>query len=284
MKHTGTFSGRCRLVVSDIDFTFVGADKAMLPRNLQAVEDARKAGVPFAIATGRYWKGFRSFARELGLDCPQIADNGATIFDPVAERALVSHPMGEKALELFFDSFREDGLIPVVGTSYDYYSTEMDGETNEILKLHNEFAIQMPENELRALFGECIKITVYVTDAKVPKLRAAVAKAEERLRSQGIVFKGVFTEAGIYTANAADVSKFMGVKDLCEIIGCAPEDVLAVGDGDNDAEMLAGCGIGCAVANGTKAAKEAASMVVAACDQEGFADAVYSVLEGKGLG
>ncbi len=281
MKHTGIFSGKCKLIVSDIDFTFVGADKATLPRNLQAVEDARKAGIPFAIATGRYWKGFRAFARELGLDCPQIADNGATIFDPVKERALVSHPMDAKTLEIFSNSFREDGLIPVIGTSYDYFSTEMDDETAEILRLHNEFAIQKPENEYRALFDECIKITVYVTDAKVPKLRASVAKAEAAARSHGLAFKGVFTEAGIYTANAADVSKFMGVKDLCEIIGCTPEDVLAVGDGDNDVEMLAGCGIGCAVSNGTAAAKDAASKVVAACDREGFAEAVYSVLEGN---
>ena len=278
MPHVGKFSGKCKLIVSDIDFTFVGPDKAMLPRNLKAVEDAKKAGIPFAIATGRYWKGFKSFANALNLDFPQIADNGATIFDPVKERAVVSHPIGAKTIELFRESFKSDGLIPVIGTSYDYYCSEMDDETFEILKLHNEFAIKRPESELRALFDECVKISAYVTDEKVPLLRAAVDRAVTAARAHGYSFKGVFTEAGIYTANAAEVSKFLGVKDLCKLIGCTPEDVLAVGDGDNDAEMLSGCGIGCAVANGTDAAKEAASMVVAACDKEGFADAVYSVL------
>ncbi len=278
MPHFGKFSGKCKLIVSDIDFTFVGQDKKLLPRNLQAVEDARKAGIPFAIATGRYWKGFRDFARRLALDFPQIADNGATIFHPIEERAIVSHPIGAKTLELFYNSFKNDGLIPVIGTSYDYYVSEMDPETEDILKLHSESAFLSSKSELRTLFNDCVKITVYVKDAKVPMLRAAVARAEAMVREHGCPFKGVFTEAGIYTANAFDVSKFMGVKDLCKIIGCAPEDVLAIGDGDNDAEMLAGCGIGCAVANGTPAAKEAASVIVAACDKEGFADAVYSVL------
>ena len=136
----------------------------------------------------------------------------------------------------------------------------------------------MPEGDLSKLFDECVKISLYVNPPKIGELRATVAKAEAAARTKGFPFKGVFTEAGIYTANAANVSKLLGVKDLCSIIGCTPEDVLAVGDGDNDAEMLAGCGIGCAVANGTDAAKEAASMIVAACDKEGFADAVYSVL------
>ncbi|MBQ7651080.1 MAG: HAD-IIB family hydrolase [Victivallales bacterium] len=278
MPHKCKFSGKCKLIVSDIDFTFVGPDKAMLPRNLQAVEDAKKAGIPFAIATGRYWKGFRSFAKSLNLDFPQIADNGATIFDPIREQAMVSHPIGARTLELFYSSFKGDGMIPVIGTSYDYYSPGMDEETREILRLHNEFAIDMPEGDLSKLFDECVKISLYVNPPKIGELRATVAKAEAAARTKGFPFKGVFTEAGIYTANAANVSKLLGVKDLCSIIGCTPEDVLAVGDGDNDAEMLAGCGIGCAVANGTDAAKEAASMIVAACDKEGFADAVYSVL------
>ena len=245
---------------------------------MQAVEDARKAGIPFAIATGRYWKGFREFALRLGLDSPQIADNGATVFDPVGERALVSHTIEPKVLEIFYESFKNDGLIPVVGTSYDYYASEMDDVTKEILKIHNEFAIKRSESELRELQDQFVKISAYVTDDKVPMLHAAVDKAEALVRSNGGSFKGVFTEAGIYSATAFGVSKFLGVKDLCKIHNCSPEDVLAIGDGDNDAEMLAGCGIGCAVANGTAAAKEAASMVVAACDKEGFADAVYSVL------
>ena len=278
MPHKCKFSGKCKLIVSDIDFTFVGPDKTMLPRNLQAVEDAKKAGIPFAIATGRYWKGFRSFAMSLNLDTPQIADNGATIFDPVKEQALISHPIGAGTLELFFNSFRNDGMIPVIGTSYDYYSPGMDEETKEILKLHNEYAIELPESDLRRFFNECVKISLYVNPPKIGELHAAVEHAEASARANGFPFKGVFTEAGIYTANAGSVSKLLGVNDLCQIVGCTPEDVLAVGDGDNDADMLAGCGIGCAVANGTKAAKEAASMVVAACDKEGFADAVYSVL------
>ncbi len=65
---------------------------------------------------------------------------------------------------------------------------------------------------------------------------------------------------------------------LSHIVGCTLDDVLAIGDGDNDAAMLSGCGLGCAVANATPAAKEAASHVVASCDDAGFAEAVFMVL------
>ena len=278
MPHTGRYSGRCKLIVTDIDFTFVGADKALIDRNLKALDAIRRAGIPCAIATGRYWPGIRGLVAELGLTTPQVLDNGATIINPADEEVVLSHPLPAEVARLFHDSFREDGLCPVVGMPRDCYAVDPDDNTVELMRIHSEYPIPIPDSEIRKLFGTSVKQTLYVMEEDIPKLRAGVERARAAANAAHYPYVGFYTEDGIFTINAAGVDKLGGIRDLCHVIGCTLEDVLAIGDGDNDAGMLGACGIGCAVANATPAAKEAASTIVASCDNAGFAEAVFSVI------
>ena len=59
------------------------------------------------------------------------------------------------------------------------------------------------------------------------------------------------------------IRKDVALAAVAERFGIRMEDVMAVGDGDNDAAMLAGAGIGVAVANASAKAKEAAAYVAA---------------------
>jgi phosphoglycolate phosphatase len=74
-------------------------------------------------------------------------------------------------------------------------------------------------------------------------------------------------------------SKLGGVQKACELLGVDIGEVAAFGDSDNDAKMLRGCGKGIAVANATKAAKEAADYIT----QRPHADGVIEGLEWLGL-
>ena len=70
------------------------------------------------------------------------------------------------------------------------------------------------------------------------------------------------------------VSKETGLRLLMEERGLAPSDVVAVGDGNNDVEMLRLAGAGVAVGNASEAALAAADHVVASSDEGGVAEAI----------
>jgi len=70
------------------------------------------------------------------------------------------------------------------------------------------------------------------------------------------------------------VSKETGLRLLMEERGLAPGDVVAVGDGNNDVEMLRLVGAGVAVGNASEAALAAADHVVASSDEGGVAEAI----------
>ena len=69
-------------------------------------------------------------------------------------------------------------------------------------------------------------------------------------------------------------SKGTALKTLLRELKIDPQDVLAIGDGENDIEMITQAGIGIAVGNADQEVKDAADHVVASNDEDGVAEAI----------
>ena len=65
---------------------------------------------------------------------------------------------------------------------------------------------------------------------------------------------------------------------LAESSGVAQGEVMAVGDGSNDADMLSWAGLGVAMGNGTPEAQAAADVIAPPFDQDGMAWAIERYL------
>ncbi|KAL3744443.1 hypothetical protein ACJRO7_013670 [Eucalyptus globulus] len=70
-------------------------------------------------------------------------------------------------------------------------------------------------------------------------------------------------------------SKGSGVKMLLDHLGVAPEEVMAIGDGENDIEMLELASLGIALSNGSEKTKAVANAIGVSNDEDGVADAIY---------
>ena len=67
-------------------------------------------------------------------------------------------------------------------------------------------------------------------------------------------------------------SKAIGVAKLCEALSIdVQNELLAIGDAENDAEMLKDACIGVAVGNASKIARDCADFVLEECNDEGGA-------------
>lgn len=70
-------------------------------------------------------------------------------------------------------------------------------------------------------------------------------------------------------------SKGDGVKLLLDHLGVSEKEVMAIGDGENDVEMLRLASLGIALANGSDKAKAAADVIGLTNDEDGVAEAIY---------
>ncbi len=73
------------------------------------------------------------------------------------------------------------------------------------------------------------------------------------------------------------LTKMDGLRFLSEKLGISAEEIIAIGDGDNDARMMEGCGYGIAVANASEDAKRAANYVTKEKHGKGFMEAVEHI-------
>ncbi|KAJ4957639.1 hypothetical protein NE237_024750 [Protea cynaroides] len=70
-------------------------------------------------------------------------------------------------------------------------------------------------------------------------------------------------------------SKGSGVRILLDHLGLTTKEVMAIGDGDNDVEMLELAYLGVALSNGSEKTKSVANVVGCSNDEDGVADAIY---------
>nr|GMD92157.1 endoribonuclease YBEY, chloroplastic isoform X2 [Ipomoea batatas] len=70
-------------------------------------------------------------------------------------------------------------------------------------------------------------------------------------------------------------SKGKGVQMLLDHLGVSPNEIMAIGDGENDMEMLELASLGVALSNGSEKAKAVANVIGSSNDEDGAADAIY---------
>ncbi|XP_048332148.1 endoribonuclease YBEY, chloroplastic isoform X1 [Ziziphus jujuba] len=70
-------------------------------------------------------------------------------------------------------------------------------------------------------------------------------------------------------------SKGSGVKLLLDHLQISPKEIMAIGDGENDVEMLELASLGIALSNGSEKTKGVADVIGASNDEDGVADAIY---------
>ena len=74
--------------------------------------------------------------------------------------------------------------------------------------------------------------------------------------------------------NASGVSKAKGLKALCKRLGIDISECMAIGDAENDEELLSAAGFKLSMANGSDKVKSISDVTVPDCDSEGVAAAI----------
>lgn len=250
-----------------MDDTLLTDDLEVPPGAVRAIAAAQTAGVHVVIATGRMFASAQPFAQQLGLKHPLITYNGAMIKTPAGE--LLSHrplPRG-LALEVFdfaqaadwsLHCYINDRLyVPAITSAVIYY-TEIAGVPAQTVK------------DMRALIEESEPtkmLAVGSPEATVERSRQLTEHFGERLMVT--ISKPSFVEM-----LQPGISKATALAQVARQLGVAQQEVLAIGDSFNDADMLQWAGVGVAMGNGHPDVQQMADHVVGSNMEEGVAEAI----------
>ncbi|KAG2429570.1 hypothetical protein HXX76_010805 [Chlamydomonas incerta] len=273
------------IVALDLDGTLLNSRSRILPSSVSAIRAAAAAGVTVVAATGKARPAALAAAAAAGLAEPGLLvwPEGPGVF----LQGLAVHGRGGRMLS--------DAVLPaaVVRAAFDYSAaagtplcaflgdtcatTAALGLTPELRSLHETYYEPLAQVysgaeellEAAAASGGVRKL-LFMTDPAavsqrlIPHWEAALAgSGAETMQAVPNMLEVVPT----------GVNKWGGVSLLLEHLGLPPSALMAVGDGGNDLQMVAGAGLGVAMGNAVPAVKAAAGAVVAGHDHDGVAEA-----------
>ena len=258
-----------KLFVTDLDGTLLPTGIKVSENNIQAVKDAVAAGITVTIATGRMYRAALPVAQALGVNVPIITYNGA----------LIKSVEGE----ILHSTYLDPGLVKEM---MDFCESK-----NWYVQSYSDDELYFPEhNECAKYYENAQKVTGRAVGwdglrkyaEHVPKLLCVTAGAEEtaqRIKEILKQFKGRVDAVSSHPLYAEiiplGVSKASAIGYLAEKMGIQLEEIMAIGDSDNDLPMLKAAGKSIAMGNAIPEVKEACDYVTGKCDEDGFAEAIY---------
>lgn len=261
-----------KLAAFDLDGTLLTPDLTITPRVRQAIDRAMAQGVIVTLATGRGPTIASEVARDVGLNAPLVVYQGGMVTDHVAGRVLFETRLPQACLpRVVAAAGAHDLHLHFEESGYVYLSKTPPPAIFQELYRRVDYQRQV-DDLLTGLPGLPHKFIVTVSHPD--KCEATAATLRTELNGDPPQVTIVISHPYLVEGLPAGVDKAVGLAWLAQRLGIPPDQVMAVGDNDNDAGMLAWAGLGVAMGNGSAAALAAAKAVVPSSPEDGAAVAL----------
>lgn len=273
-----------RLVALDVDGTLLDPREAIRPRVREAIRTAMEAGCLVTLATGRRFVGAQAIAVELGLPLPLILHGGAVIQDSASGAVIYQDPHEPETVEAVVRLLVGQGRQPIVYQSPalggGLYSgpPERDSPGVRAYERARGPLVRVSDHELAAV-RQALGIATF--DERPDELRRLARHVAEIPGTATLVSFWTLVSYEALEVFRAGCSKATALAHLAAAHGVGMDEVMAIGDGLNDCEILAAVGLGVAMGNACPEARAAARVQVGTNEQDGVAEAIERFVLGR---
>jgi Cof subfamily protein (haloacid dehalogenase superfamily) len=270
------------IVALDLDGTLLTDELRITPRSRAAVRAARERGATVLLASARPPRSMLRYHRELELETPLIAYNGALVWDAAAGAPLFHQPLVPDAARALVAFMRESD--PAVNLSLECSDRwYIDDLTEEVRRAIEHYEVDPPHGVAcleRVLADEAEAISKVLFRGNQQTVAELLASLPPHL-----VERLQITTSGEWFCEvmAAGATKAAAVAWAAAHLGRSAGGVLAIGDSPNDIPMLEAAALGVAMENAGPMVRDAAHVVTASNNEDGVALAIERYLLGQGL-
>ena len=259
-----------KMIVLDLDDTLLRDDLTISNRTKQSLMDAQEAGVKVVLASGRPSIAMLPIAEELRLKeygSFILAFNGAKIINcQTGEEWFSSTLPVETAHQLYKISRREKVWIHTYVN--DQIVTDEANPYTDIEGVLTKLEINVVDNFIETVTEPVVKVLMLqepaILEKVEEKLQREFAGSLSIMRSKPFFLE--FMEEGI--------SKGTSLNSLIQQLGISREEVIAIGDSNNDLSMIEFAGLGVAMGNASEFIKAQADFVTDTNMNDGVAKVV----------
>lgn len=283
-----------KLISSDMDGTLLDSYRQITQVNIDAIRTLQDSGVEFTINTGREYQNVTGILERAGLQCDMICSNGSCGYDKEGN-LLFEHSIPQKTVKQIFETFHQFDLVPTPFSQMGRISLLSKEELKQYTKDVMIPAMQINHPDFVYTdkdFEELVSQVTYVdgedglfqSEHRVLKVisQSTDPDALIRLRAELEKIPGlavVSTAPTDIEITSVEAQKGIGLMDYADRKGIVPDEIVAIGDSENDYSMLSIPGIhSVAMANATEAIKDICVYQTRANTKDGIAYIIRCIL------
>ena len=286
-----------QIIASDMDGTLLNDKMVISKRNAAAVKEAQKQGIHFIVSTGRAYDEVKPLITEAGFKCPMITLNGAFVLDENGKE-ISAAPIPDSIAKKIMLTLKKNGLYFEVITAKGVCSDNKAKRIENFAELLASISPDTPYKlavTLASARMELMNINYVdnymdlVDDPKTvigkivvfsPEGQKVLGPIKDELsKNDNLVITS--SGPGNIEINHVNAQKGVALQAYADSLNIPMDNVMAIGDNNNDVSMLKAAGISYAMGNGSDEVKMLAKYITAPNTEDGAGIAIEEVLAKK---
>lgn len=267
-----------KVIIMDVDGTLTNNKKVIPTKTKEILVKVQKAGAILVLASGRPTSGLMDLAKELEMEKHHgllVSFNGSKVVDCETNQVLFNETMSIEHGQSVLEHMKKFEVIPMIDK--DNYMYVNDVFNNEIY--YNGEPINIVKYESRGGKFKLSEVEDLAAFADYPLNKILTAGSpdylQEHYKEMMEPFKDtlncVFTAPFYFEFTAKGIDKAKALDTVLIPRGYKKEEMIAFGDGHNDATMVEYAGTGVAMANAVDDLKAVADEVTRSNEEDGIA-------------
>ncbi len=263
------------LICTDLDGTLLNSKNEISRENLEAIEYFKHEGGYFTFITGRMPSFAGHIYDKVKPNAPIGCINGGGVYDYETKKYLWTQPISDSVIELV-----------------EYIDQNIDGMGIQVNTFDTVYFCA--ENQAQGLFRKITgleKINKHYNDIKEPIAKIVfVDSTEEKMEKLAQLlcshkradeFRFVRSEKWLYEILPKGISKAVVMPKIAQHLNISPNNCIAIGDYNNDIQMVKDAKTGIAVANAVDELKAVADYITVSNDDHAIAQVISDIEKGK---
>lgn len=270
-----------KLVCIDMDGTLLNSKKIVSDVNKNAIKKAHELGVNIVITTGRVYENAAFYSNLIDVQSPVIASNGAIIKDKDSDDVIYKKPLGIQNINQIINLCNKHKVKPnfnthnsfICGSRFVYmlvsrfFLKSMSSANEGTLKMEYVKDSYNLIKKLEQNYNDIIKCEIiHISTKKINALRQQL----QGLKDIEVVSSSKYN----IEITAKSVSKGKAVEALANYYKIRREEIITIGDSENDLSMIEYGGLGVAMGNASEQIKSKADYITDTNDNDGVAKVI----------
>lgn len=283
-----------KLITIDLDGTLLNRYGEVTEYTKNIIKQVTQKGILVVLASGRISESVLTIAKEIGANKYYISGNGSVLYDMKKNEILYENYLNkEKVLEIielceknsiYYNIYTESSVIAkslnynVAFYNYENTKKSSDKKTdiNIVEDMYsyiknsniNKFLKITICDESKIVFSSIIKKIKNIEDIDVLEV-SHMSQKKIKTGTKEVEVGYFYTEV-----SSKNVDKWFAIEKVMQIENIKKEEVMALGDNNNDIIMIKNAGLGVAMGHSNDEVKKVADYITENNNEDGVAKAI----------